>query len=119
MNIISEITNKYLRNDLPKLEIGDEIKVFIKTTEIIKKKGKKEEKFRFTKFEGIVIAKRNEKLISYTFSLLKENKNIVTTIIFLYNSPLISKIEKIGKIKVRRAKLFFLERELYAKKEDN
>ncbi|CAJ0762890.1 4214_t:CDS:2, partial [Entrophospora sp. SA101] len=50
----------------------------------------------------------------------KGSDKVAIRSIFTYHSPLIASIKKIGKInqKVRRAKLYYLEREL-AKKKDN
>ncbi|WNE40942.1 MAG: 50S ribosomal protein L19 [Mycoplasmataceae bacterium] len=124
MNIICDITKQYLRADLPNLEIGDKIEVVTKhinPNEKVKKNEK--EKIRLTHFKGTVIAQSNPKQISYTFSVLKDNKGsdkVAIRSIFSYHSPFIISIKKLGKTnqKVRRAKLYYLEREL-AKKKDN
>ncbi|CAJ0845123.1 8018_t:CDS:2 [Entrophospora sp. SA101] len=113
-----EINKEYFRTDLPQLEVGDKV-------EIITKNFKKSEKdkYRLTHFKGTVIAQKNKQRISYNFSVLKESKGsdkVAIRGIFSYHSPLIMSIKKLGKInqKIRRAKLYYLEREL-AKKKDN
>jgi ribosomal protein L19 len=111
--LLQETTEQYLRKDLPSLEIGDKI-------EIITKNFSKEEKdkFRLTNFKGVVIAQKNRNRISYTFSVLKESSKIAIRSIFSYHSSLIVSIKKLGKInqKIHRAKLYYLERELEKKK---
>lgn len=124
MNIICDITKQYFRADLPSLEVGDKVEVttkHINPNETSKKSEK--EKFRLTHFKGTVIAQKNPGQISYTFSVLKDNKGsdkVAIRSIFSYHSPFIISIKKLGKInqKVRRAKLYYLEREL-TKKKDN
>ncbi|MDR1670185.1 MAG: 50S ribosomal protein L19 [Spiroplasmataceae bacterium] len=124
MNIICDITKQYLRADLPSLEIGDKVEVVTKhiNPNEKSKKGEKE-KFRLTHFKGTVIAQSNPKQISYTFSVLKDNKGsdkVAIRSIFSYHSPFVISIKKLGKInqKVRRAKLYYLERQLAAKKDN-
>src|SRR4051794_40210418 len=112
MNILHEIASSYFRNDLPSLEVGEKVEVVNK---IWDKKDPK--KYRLSSFKGTIIACRNKKQISYTFTVLKESKKIMVKNIYFYHSPLIDNIKKIGKLpKVRRAKLFYLERLLAEKK---
>src|SRR4051794_28085322 len=134
MDKTSDITKQYFRTDLPPLQIGDKVEI---TTKNINQNEKKEsdekQKQRLTRFKGTIIAQKNPHQISYTFSALKEGSRVVVESVFLYHSPLIVKIEKLGKIKlsekarggkkarsrkIRQAKLYFLERKL-AKKKDN
>ncbi|CAG8805373.1 16701_t:CDS:10 [Gigaspora margarita] len=93
---IAEITQPYFRTDLPQLTVGDKIEVITKNFDPREKNEKP--KYRLTHFKGTVIAQKNPKRISYTLSVLKESSRI--------NRP------------VRRAKLYFLERET-ARKKDN
>ena len=51
MNIIDTIEKEGMRTDLPEIEIGDQVKVFVKVIE-----GNRE---RLQSYEGIVIAKKN------------------------------------------------------------
>src|SRR3954471_11964707 len=123
MDATSDIIKQYFRTDLPPLQVGD--KVEITTKHFNQNQNKKnddsaKQKIRLTHFKGIVIAQKNCGQISYTFSVLKESSKLVIRSVFSYHSPLIVSIKKIGKInqKVRRAKLYYLEREL-TKKKDN
>jgi len=114
-NVLYEITKPHLRTDLPLLQIGDKVEVISKNFNKNEK-----DKYRLTHFKGIVIAQKNKNQISYTFSVLKESNKVAIRSIFSYHSPLITSIKKFGRInqKVRRAKLYYLERQL-AKKKDN
>ena len=124
MDTIRDITKQYFRTDLPPLQIGDKVEITIKNLNKTEKaKNDEKSKYRLTHFKGTVIAQKNKGQISYTFSVLKDSKGsdkVAIRSIYSYHSPLIASIKKIGKInqKVRRAKLYYLEREL-AKKKDN
>ena len=115
MESLSAITKQYFRTDLPPLKVGDKVEI---TTKNFNQKEK--EKSRLIHFKGTVIAQKNSGQISYTFSVLKESSKVMIRGVFSYHSPLIVSIKKIGVInlKVRRAKLYYLEREL-SKKKDN
>ncbi|CAJ0824333.1 2821_t:CDS:2 [Entrophospora sp. SA101] len=112
-NLLSQITKSCLRDDLPSLEVGERVEVI---TKIQDKENK--EKFKLSSFKGIIIAQRRKKQISYNFTVLHESNKLTIKQIFFYHSPLIAGIKKLGKInqKIRRAKLYFLERKLAARK---
>lgn len=114
MNVIQEITKPYLRTDLLLIKVGDKVEV---TTKIFDKKD--QEKYKLSSFKGIVISLRREKQISANFTVIKESGKLMVKKIFFLHSALLNDIKKLGRIekKVRRAKLYFLEREL-AKKKD-
>jgi len=121
--ILHDITKQYFRTDLPPLQIGDKIEVTAKHFNQNEKNKDGKQKYRLTHFKGIVIAQKNPHQISYTFSVLKEGKGsdkVAIRSVFSYHSPLIISIKKLGEInkKVRRAKLYYLERELAKKKEN-
>src|SRR6266511_4534013 len=109
MDILQEISQQYFRTDLPPLQIGDKVEITTKNfNKNEKKKGNKKPKYRLTHFKGTVITQKNPKQISYTFSVLRENKGsdkVAIRSIFSYHSPLLVSIKKLGKInqKVRRA----------------
>lgn len=116
MNVIQEITKPYLRNDLAPVKVGEKVEVLVKIFE----KGNKE-KYKLASFKGIVISVKRRKQISCVFAVLRESNKVNIKQVFFYHSPLIAKIKKLGQInrKIRRAKLFYLERELNAKKTEN
>jgi ribosomal protein L19 len=122
MDTTHDIVKQYLRTDLPPLAIGDRVEITTKNfSQNEKNKGEEKLKYRLTHFKGTVIAQKNPCQVSYTFSVLKDSKGgdkVAIRSVFSYHSPLIISIKKLGKInqKVRRAKLYYLERELAKKK---
>lgn len=99
MDIIKQITADQIRTDLPKLQIGDTAKVFVKVRE-----GNRE---RVQMFEGAIIAMKNGG-ISETFTVRRVSYGVGVERTFLLNSPNIDKIEIVRHGKVRRAKLYYL-----------
>lgn len=85
---------------LPDIKPGDTIKVHQKI-----KEGDKE---RIQIFEGIVIAKKHGKGINCNITVRKVVDSIGVERIFPIHSPSIEKIEVIKRVKVRRAKLYYL-----------
>jgi len=126
MDTLSQICKRYFRTDLPVLQVGDKVEITLKQFNLNEQKNKKDSvspRSRLTHFKGTVIAQKNQGQISHTFSVLKDSKGsdkLAISSVFSYHSPFILSIKKAGKIlgKVRRAKLYYLEREL-AKKKDN
>ncbi|MCX8131947.1 MAG: 50S ribosomal protein L19 [Clostridia bacterium] len=99
MNILKAIENEQIRADVPKVEIGDYVKVHLKVIE-----GNRE---RIQIFEGTVIAKKGEG-IKETFTVRRISYGVGVERILPINSPKIDKVELIRKGRVRRAKLYFL-----------
>ena len=99
MNIVDAITQSQIRTDLPKLVIGDTVKVHIKV-----KEGTRE---RIQVYEGTIIAKKHAG-IAQTVTVRRLSYGVGVEKIFPVNSPNIDKIEIVRKGKVRRAKLYYL-----------
>ncbi|MBQ2966923.1 MAG: 50S ribosomal protein L19 [Clostridia bacterium] len=99
MNKLEAIVKDQIRTDLPKLVIGDTVKVHIKV-----KEGSRE---RIQIFEGTIIAKKHGG-ISETFTVRRISYGVGVEKVFPVNSPNIDKIEIVRKGKVRRAKLYYL-----------
>ena len=99
MDILTQITQEQIRTDLPKLEIGDTIKVFVKV-----KEGNRE---RVQMFEGTVIKKKHGG-IQETFTVRRVSYGVGVERTFPVNSPKIDHIEIVRHGKVRRAKLYYL-----------
>ncbi len=99
MDIIRSITQDQLRSDLPELNIGDTVKLYVKV-----KEGAKE---RIQMFEGTVISKKHGG-ISETFTVRRVSYGVGVERTFPVNSPMIDRIEKVRGGKVRRAKLYYL-----------
>lgn len=98
-NIINTIEQEGIRTDLPKLEIGDHVKVYFKIIE-----GNKE---RLQAYEGIVIAMKNGG-IRETVTVRRVSYGIGVEKTFPINSPKVGSIEVIGHGANRRAKLYYL-----------
>ena len=98
-NVIKALEKEQLRSDLPKLEIGDTVRVFVKVVE-----GSRE---RLQAFEGIVI-KMQGGGIRETFTVRRISYGIGVERTFPLHSPRIGSIEVVRHGKVRRAKLYYL-----------
>ena len=97
--IIRSIEQAQLRTDLPSLNVGDTLRVFVKVVE-----GNRE---RLQAFEGTVIAKRNGSSRE-TFTVRRVSYGIGVERTFPLHSPRVDHIEVIRRGKVRRAKLYYL-----------
>lgn len=96
---ISEIEQKFIKKDLPTLNIGDNIRVGVRIIE-----GNKE---RIQYYEGTIIAKKNSS-INTTITVRKVLQGVGVERIFLIHSPKIESITVLRSSKVRRAKLYYL-----------
>ena len=97
-DIIRELEKEQLRSDLPKLEIGDTVRVYVKVVE-----GNRE---RLQNFEGIVI-KMQGGGIRKTFTVRRISYGVGVERTFPYHSPRIGRIEVVRHGVVRRAKLYY------------
>ena len=98
-DIIRELEKEQLRTDLPKLEVGDTVRVYVKVIE-----GTRE---RLQNFEGIVI-KIQGGGIRKTVTVRRMSYGVGVERTFPYNSPRIGRIEVVRHGEVRRAKLYYL-----------
>ena len=98
-DIIKYVEKSQLRTDLPELEIGDLIKVYLKIVE-----GTRE---RLQVFEGYLIARKGGG-IRETITVRRVSYGIGVERTLPLHSPKIDHIEKVRSGKVRRAKLFYL-----------
>ncbi len=99
MDILQQITQEQIRTDLPELNIGDTVRVYVKV-----KEGSRE---RLQMFEGTII-KKNHGGIQETFTVRRVSYGVGVERIFPVNSPKIDRIEVVRHGKVRRAKLYYL-----------
>ena len=99
MDILTQITQEQIRTDLPVMEIGDTVKVYVKV-----KEGNRE---RVQMFEGTVIKKIHGG-IQETFTVRRVSYGVGVERTFPVNSPKIDRIEVVRHGKVRRAKLYYL-----------
>jgi large subunit ribosomal protein L19 len=102
---INKIENKFIKENLPIIKIGDSVKLGVKIME-----GTKE---RVQFYEGTIIAKKNSS-INTTITVRKIFQGIGIERIFLIHSPKIASIGLLRSSKVRRSKLYYL-RELKGK----
>ena len=98
-NIISELEKEQLRTDLPEIEVGDTVRVFVKVIE-----GNRE---RLQNFEGVII-KIQGGGVRKSFTVRRISYGVGVERTFPYNSPRIGRIELVRHGVVRRAKLFYL-----------
>ncbi len=100
MNLVNEITATQLRKDLPEFRSGDTVKVHVRITE--------GEKSRIQVYEGLVMSVKGGG-VSKTFTVRKISGNQVgVERTFMYNSPVIAKLEVVRKGKVRRNKINYI-----------
>jgi large subunit ribosomal protein L19 len=97
--IIRSIESAQLRTDLPKFNVGDTIRVFVKVVE-----GSRE---RLQAFEGTVIARRNGS-VRETFTVRRTSYGVGVERTFPLHSPRVDHIVVVRRGKVRRAKLYYL-----------
>ena len=97
--LLNNIQNQFLKSNLPKIKIGDNVKIGVKIIE-----GNKE---RIQFYEGTIIAKKNTS-INTTIIVRKVLQGIGIERIFLIHSPKIDSIKILRSSKVRRSKLYYL-----------
>jgi len=97
--IIQEIEAPLLKTNLPVLNIGDTVKVFVK----IKEGGKE----RTQGYEGVII-KRCGNGVGATVTVRRVFQGIGIERVFLLHSPRVEKITVQRRGHVRRAKLYYL-----------
>ncbi|MGL4854473.1 MAG: 50S ribosomal protein L19 [Lentisphaeria bacterium] len=98
-NIFAKLAADQMKVGLPKLEVGDNVKVSVSIVE-----GAKE---RIQIFQGIIIA-INGSEITKTITVRRVSAGQGVERVFPLHSPSIRKVEIVGRNKVRRAKLYYL-----------
>ena len=97
--IIESLESNYKKAEIPQINPGDTVKVFVRIVE-----GNKE---RTQAFEGTVIKDRGEGL-NKTITVRKVFQGVGVERVFLVHSPRIEKIQVLRRGDVRRAKLYYL-----------
>ncbi|MDO4833948.1 MAG: 50S ribosomal protein L19 [Bacillota bacterium] len=99
MDVLSSVTNEYMKSDVPAFNVGDTVKVHVKI-----KEGNRE---RIQIFEGFVL-KRQGGGIGETFTVRRIASGVGVEKTFPIHSPLVEKIEVVRRGKVRRARLHYM-----------
>lgn len=99
--VIDELEKQYLNKELPELNPGDTVKVFVRIIE-----GNKE---RTQAFEGTIIKKRGSG-INKTITVRKIFQGVGVERVFAVYSPRIEKINVLKRGDVKSAKLYYLRK---------
>ena len=99
MNAMQKMTEGMIKENQPKFEVGDTVRVAVRI-----KEGDKE---RIQAFEGTVIAKKHGG-IAETFTVRRISYGVGVEKVFPVHSPSIATIEVVRHGFVRRAKLYYL-----------
>ena len=99
MDVLSSVTNEYMKSDIPAFNVGDTVKVHVKI-----KEGNRE---RIQIFEGFVLKRQNGG-IGETFTVRRIASGVGVEKTFPIHSPLVEKIEVVRRGKVRRARLHYM-----------
>ena len=99
MNLVEALSQKYLKESLPEVRVGDTVRVHVKI-----KEGNRE---RIQTFEGTIIARKHGG-ISETITVRRISYGVGVEKVFPLHSPNVDKIEIVRRGKVRRAKLYYL-----------
>ena len=99
MDLMQAFTAKYKKEEPPKADIGDTVRVHVRV-----KEGSRE---RIQVFEGTVIAKKHGG-IDESITVRRISYGVGVEKVFPLNAPAVEKIELVRRGKVRRAKLYYL-----------
>ena len=99
MDLVKALSDQYMKPELPDMNVGDTVRVWVKVVE-----GNRE---RLQAFEGTVIAKRNGG-VRETFTVRRVSYGIGVERTFPIHSPRVDHVDMIRRGKVRRAKLYYL-----------
>ena len=99
MDVLSSVTNEYMKSDIPAFNVGDTVKVHVKI-----KEGNRE---RIQIFEGFVL-KRQGGGIGETFTVRRIASGVGVEKTVPIHSPLVEKIELVRRGRVRRARLHYM-----------
>jgi large subunit ribosomal protein L19 len=101
MDLIEKVEKHQLRNDIPKFQPGDTVRVHVRI-----KEGDKE---RIQAFEGVVIARKHSG-IRETITVRKTSFGVGVERIFPLHASVIDHIDVVRRGRVRRAKLYYLRK---------
>lgn len=99
MDAIQLMAGGQMKETIPELNVGDNVKVHVKI-----KEGERE---RIQVFEGTIIARKGGS-ISETFTVRRVSYGVGVERVFPVHSPNIDKVEIVRRGRVRRSKLYYL-----------
>lgn len=99
MDLVKALTEKYMKPELPEMNVGDTVRVTVRV--------KEGNRVRNQAFDGTIIAKKHGG-INETFTVRRISYGVGVEKVFPLYSPVIEKVETVRKGKVRRAKLYYL-----------
>ena len=99
MDLLKAVSDKYLKEELPEMNVGDTVREHVKI-----KEGSRE---RIQVFEGTIIARKHGG-IGETITVRRLSYGVGCEKVFPVHSPSIVKVETVRRGKVRRAKLYYL-----------
>ena len=99
MDLVKILSERYMKPELPKMNVGDTVRVHVKI-----KEGSRE---RIQIFEGTVIAKKHGG-IEETITVRRISYGVGCEKVFPLHAPNVVNVECVRHGKVRRAKLYYL-----------
>lgn len=99
MDLISALTQQYMKPELPEMNVGDTVRVTVRI-----KEGSRE---RNQAFEGVLIARKHGG-INETITVRRISYGVGCEKVFPVHSPNIVSVDTVRRGKVRRAKLYYL-----------
>lgn len=99
MDLVKILSEKYMKEELPEMNVGDTVRVLVRV-----KEGNRE---RTQAFEGTIIAKKHGG-INETITVRRISYGVGCEKVFPVHSPSIVSVETVRRGKVRRAKLYYL-----------
>ena len=103
MDLLKAVSSKYMKEELPTMNVGDTVRVHVKI-----KEGTRE---RIQAFEGTIIARKHGG-IEESITVRRLSYGVGCEKVFPVHSPNIVKVETVRRGKVRRAKLYYLRNRL-------
>lgn len=103
MDLMKALTSQYMKEELPQMNVGDTVRVHVKI-----KEGARE---RVQVFEGTIIARKHGG-IEESITVRRLSYGVGCEKVFPVHSPSIVKVETVRRVKVRRAKLYYLRNRL-------
>ena len=99
MDLVKALTEKYMKPELPELNVGDTVRVTVRV--------KEGNRVRNQAFDGTIIAKKHGG-INETITVRRISYGVGCEKVFPVHSPTIVSVETLRRGKVRRAKLYYL-----------